>query len=137
MDVKQIFLLAIDALRERKARSTLTILMVVAGSGLMIALNGISAGQNTFVNKQLNTLAPNILFVSSGQRSFGPGPTAASIIINSAVVSKIKSLPFVQEVIPAYQGQVTLQSQGNSLSSQVLAFDPLKIYLIDPSLQLT
>jgi putative ABC transport system permease protein len=137
MDVKQIFLLAIDAIRERKARSMLTILMVVAGSGLMIALNGISAGQNVFVSKQLNTLAPNILFVSSGQRSFGPGPTAASIIINSAVVSKIKSLPFVQEVVPAYQGQVTLQSQGDYLSSTVLAFDPLKVYLINPSLQLT
>ena len=48
MDVKQIFLLAIDALKERKARSTLTILMVVVGSGLMIALNGINAGQNVF-----------------------------------------------------------------------------------------
>jgi hypothetical protein len=30
--------------RERKARSILTILMVVAGGGLMVALNGMSAG---------------------------------------------------------------------------------------------
>lgn len=137
MDVKQIFLLSIDAIKERKARSALTILMVIAGSGLMIALNGISAGQNVFVNKQLNTLAPNILFVSSGQRSFGQGPTAASITINSAVVDRVRSLPFVQEVVPAYQGQVSLESQGNYLNSPVLAFDPLKVYLIDPSLQLT
>ena len=120
MDVKQIFLLSIDALKERKARSALTILMVIVGSGLMIALNGISAGQNVFVNKQLNTLAPNILFVSSGQRSFGQGPTAASITINSAVVDRIRSLPFVQQVVPAYQGQVSLQSQGNYLNSPVL-----------------
>jgi putative ABC transport system permease protein len=137
MDVKQIFLLSIDAIKERKARSALTILMVIAGSGLMIALNGISAGQNVFVNKQLNTLATNILFVSSGQRSFGQGPTAASIIINSAVVERTKSLPFVQEVVPGYQGQVSLQSQGNYLNSPATAFDPLKIYLIVPSLQLT
>ena len=137
MDVKQIFLLSIDALKERKARSALTILMVIVGSGLMIALNGISAGQNVFVNKQLNTLAPNILFVSSGQRSFGQGPTAASITINSAVVDRIRSLPFVQQVVPAYQGQVSLQSQGNYLNSPVLALDPLKIYLINPSLQMT
>src|ERR671939_1080324 len=137
MDVKQIFLLSIDAIKERKARSALTILMVIAGSGLMIALNGISAGQNVFVNKQLNTLATNVLFVSSGQRSFGQGPTAASITINSAVVERTRSLPFVQEVVPAYQGQVSLESQGNYLNSPVLAFDPLKIYLIDPSLQLT
>lgn len=137
MDVKQIFLLSIDAIKERKARSALTILMVIAGSGLMIALNGISAGQNVFVNKQLNTLAPNILFVSSGQRSFGQGPTAASITINSAVVDRVRSLPFVQEVVPGYQGQVSLESQGNYLNSPATAFDPLKIYLIVPSLQLT
>ena len=46
MDIKEIFLLSFDALKERKARSALTILMVIVGSGLMIALNGISAGQN-------------------------------------------------------------------------------------------
>lgn len=136
MDVKEIFLLSFDALKERKARSALTILMVVVGSGLMIALNGISAGQNNFVNKQLNTLAPNVLFASSGQHSFGQGPNAASITINSAVVDRIRSLPFVQEVVPAYQGQVSLESEGSFLNSPVLATDPQKIYLIDPSLQL-
>ena len=43
-NLKQIFILAFDALRERKARSILTILMVVTGGGLMVALNGMSAG---------------------------------------------------------------------------------------------
>jgi hypothetical protein len=43
-NIKQIFILSFDALKERKARSALTILMVVVGSGLMIALNGMSAG---------------------------------------------------------------------------------------------
>ena len=41
-NIKQIFVLAFDALRERKARYILTILMVVVGGGLMIALNGMS-----------------------------------------------------------------------------------------------
>ena len=56
-NLKQIFVLSFDALRERKARSALTILMVIVGGGLMIAINGMSAGQSAFVNKQLNTLA--------------------------------------------------------------------------------
>jgi ABC-type lipoprotein export system ATPase subunit len=50
-NLKQVFLLSFDALKERKARSALTILMVVVG-GLMIAINGMSAGQSAFVNKQ-------------------------------------------------------------------------------------
>ena len=137
MRIKEIFSLASDALRERKARSALTILMVIVGSSLMIALNGMSAGQSAFVNQQLNSLAPNILFASSGQRSFrGPETTGASITINSVVVDRIKQLPFVQQVIPGYQGQVSLSSEGNFVNAPVLALDPTKIFLIDPNLQM-
>ena len=69
-NLKQIFILAFNALRERKARSILTILMVVAGGGLMIALNGMSAGVASLINKQLSILAPNVLFVSPGKINF-------------------------------------------------------------------
>src|SRR5712691_3005126 len=50
-NLKQIFILSFDALRERKARSALTILMVVVGSALMVALNGMSAGRPIFMNR--------------------------------------------------------------------------------------
>src|SRR5215469_13503696 len=67
---KQILILSLDAIRERKLRSTLTILMVVAGGALMVALNGMSAGNMAFVVKQFNSLAPNVMFVTSGQHGF-------------------------------------------------------------------
>lgn len=104
----------------------------------MIALNGISAGQSEFVKKQMNSLAPNILFVSSGQRSFrGPDSSTPSIIINSIVVDRIKSLPFVSDVIPAYQGQASLSAAGNTITSSVIGTDPQKyIYTISPSVEL-
>ena len=41
---KQFLILSVDALRERKLRSALTILMVMAGGALMVALNAMSAG---------------------------------------------------------------------------------------------
>jgi putative ABC transport system permease protein len=136
-NIKQIFILSFDALKERKARSALTILMVVVGSGLMIALNGMSAGQSNFLNKQLNTLAPDILFVSSGQRGFRGGPEGSpTIVFNTEIVNRLKSLPFVKEVVPSYTGQLQLNAQGNILNSQIIAMKPQKIYLINPSLQL-
>jgi putative ABC transport system permease protein len=136
-NIKQIFILSFDALKERKARSALTILMVVVGSGLMIALNGMSAGQSNFLNKQLNTLAPDILFVSSGQRGFSGGPEGSpTIVFNTEIVNRLKSLPFVKEVVPSYTGQLQLNAQGNILNSQIIAMKPQKIYLINPSLQL-
>jgi putative ABC transport system permease protein len=112
--------------------------MVVAGSALMVALNRMSAGQAAFINKQLSILAPNILSVSPGQINFrGGGPSSPpTIIFNSEVVNRIKSLPYVQDVIPTYQGQLELNAQGNILSTQVIAMDPSKVYLISPSLQL-
>jgi putative ABC transport system permease protein len=136
-NLKQIFILAFDALRERKARSILTILMVLTGGGLMVALNGMSAGVASLINKQLSILAPNVLFVSPGQINFRGGPSPPStLIFNSEVVNRIKSLPYVQEVIPSYQGQFELNAQGNMLTTPVLAMDPSKLHLISPSLAL-
>lgn len=136
-NLKQIFILSFDALRERKARSILTILMVVVGGGLMVALNGLSAGVSSLINKQLSMLAPNVLFVTPGQINFRGGPSPPStIVFNSEVVNRIKSAPFVQDVIPTYQGQFELNAQGNVLTTPALAMDPSKLHLISPSLQL-
>lgn len=136
-NLKQIFILSFDALRERKTRSILTILMVVAGGALMVALNGMSAGVADLISKQLNFLAPNILFVSPGQINFRGGPTPPStIVFDSEVVNRIKSLPYVQDVIPTYTAQLELNAQGNILTTPVLAMDASKLHLISPSLQL-
>ena len=86
-NLKQIFILSFDALRERKARSILTILMVVAGGGLMVALNGMSAGVASLINKQLSIIGTSVLFVSPGQINFRGGPSPPStLIFNSEVV---------------------------------------------------
>ena len=53
---KQILILSLDAIRERKLRSALTILMVVAGGALMVALNGMSAGNMAFIVKQFRLI---------------------------------------------------------------------------------
>jgi putative ABC transport system permease protein len=129
-------MLARDALTERKTRSALTILMVLVGGSLMVALNAMSAGNTAFINKQLNSLAPNIMFVSSGQHGFHGTTGPPTIIINSQIVNRIKSLPFVQEIVPEYRGTVQLNAQGNIQSASVTAMDPSKLYMIDPNLQL-
>ena len=133
---KQILILSLDALRERKLRSALTILMVVAGGALMVALNGMSAGNMAFIIKQFNSLAPNVMFVSSGQHGFRGPSGPPTIIINLQVVNRIKSLPYVQETVPAYRGQLQLNAQGSTQNVPVIAMDPSKISLILPTLQL-
>jgi putative ABC transport system permease protein len=133
---KQILILSLDAIRERKLRSILTILMVVAGGALMVALNGMSAGNMAFVVKQFNSLAPNVMFVTSGQHGFHGPSGPPTIIINSQVVKRIKALPYVQDTVPAYRGQLQLTAQGSTQNVPVIAMDPSKIALILPTLQL-
>jgi putative ABC transport system permease protein len=143
MNIKEIFLLSFDALKERKVRSILTILMVVVGSSLMVALNGLGAGFGKFIDESFSMLAPNILFVSSAQQDqaasgpFGGGgpPPTPKITLNTAVETRIRSLPLVSDVITSYQGQVQLESSGETLSTSVFSIDPVKLYLIAPTLE--
>src|SRR5579864_4485188 len=135
MHVAEIFSLSFGALSDRKVRTILTVLMVLVGSSLMVGLNGLSAGQTAFVEQQLNQLATNVLFVSSGQRSFNVDTSTTSIILNSVAVSKIRSLPFVEDIVPEYTGSVTLNTQGSILHASVLAMDPQKLTVIVPNVQ--
>jgi len=142
MNIKEIFSLSFDALRERKTRSALTIMMVIVGSSLMVALNGMTAGFSNFINYQFSKLAPNILFVTSAQGEggndpFGGGPPPApKITLNESVVSRIRSLPFVSEVIPSYQAGITLEAGGKKHDTTVFSIDPLKLYVIAPTTKL-
>ena len=152
LDLGEIIILSFDAIKERKTRSALTILMVLVGSSLLVAVNGFGAGFTEFFNKQFNNLAPNILFVSSvqqdqgsahgGSASGGGGigsiapPPSAKITLNAAVESRIRSLPFVSQVIPSYQGDISVQSGSESKSFSVLSMDPSQLIVISPTLEL-
>lgn len=148
MNIKEIFVFSFASLRDRKLRTILTILMVMSGSALLVAVGGIGASFTFSFNRQVSNLAPNILFISSSQQAQGGGggggpsvggggASPPKITLNSAVENRIHSLPFVSDVIPAYRGSVTLQSQSESKTAPVVAFDPQKVLLIAPTLEFT
>lgn len=148
MKIDDIYYLSFEALRDRKVRSGLTILMVVVGSSLMVALNGLTAGFGVFIEKQFSNLASNVLTLTNsggGGGNFGGGGPVArggggqssgtTINFNAAVVTKVKTLPLVNDVMPTYQGRVTLESQGKQRSVSVFAIDPDKLTTIAPTIQ--
>lgn len=149
MKLDEIYYMSFEALKDRKARSILTILMVVVGSSLMVALNGLTAGFSAFIERQFSNLAANVLTLtnSQGGGNFGPGggfggggQTATSgttITFNAAVATKIKSLALVNDVIPVYQGRVSLEAQGKTRNVSVFSIDPDKLLTIAPTLQLS
>lgn len=141
MQIKEIFLFAFEALRDRKVRSILTILMVMVGSALLVAVSGLGTGFTFFFNKQFENLAPNVLFISSSQQNLEAGglsggpPPAPKIVLNSAVMNRINSLPSVNEVFPSFQSEVTLISQGESRTTNAFSIDPTKLLLVTPTLE--
>ena len=135
MRAMDVFSLAFDALVDRKVRTALTILMVVLGSSLVVVLNGLSAGQSAFLEKQFNVLAANVIFVSSGQHSYRSESSSASLIINSVIVNRIRQLPFVEDTSPSYSGSIQISSQGNVQHVGVHGMDPTKIPEILPNVE--
>jgi putative ABC transport system permease protein len=135
MNPKDLFFLSFEALVDRKVRTLLTILMVVLGCSLVVVLNGLSAGQAAFLERQFNTLAANVIFVSSGQRGFRDASAGNALIINNVIIEKMKSLPLISDVIPEYTGSITMNSQGNTERASVTSIDPTKLTVELPNLQ--
>jgi putative ABC transport system permease protein len=144
LNVGEIFSFALNAIKDRKVRSALTILMVLVGSSLLVAVSAFGAGFSDFFNKQFSNLAPNILFVSSVQQESDTtpvggvsAPPSSKITLNSAVEARIRSLAFVDQVVPSYQSDITVQSGSESKSFSLLSVDPTKLLLVAPTLTLT
>jgi putative ABC transport system permease protein len=151
LNVKEIFMLSFESLLDRKVRSILTILMVMVGSALLIAVNGIGAGFTVSFSRQFSNLAPNILFVSNSQFAGGGGGPGGGggggglggggggatpkITLTSAVVNRLHSLPLVSDVISTYRGTVQLQSQSETRNAPVLSIDPQKLQVIAPTIE--
>jgi putative ABC transport system permease protein len=144
MNIKELFILSFESLWDRKIRSILTILMVMVGRALLIAINGIGAGFSASFSKQFSNLAPNILFVTSSQfggggggpgGGIGGGGGSPKITLNSAIENRIHSLPFVNDVIPTYRGTAQVQSQSETKNDAILSLDPDKLQVIAPTLE--
>ena len=109
-------------------------------AALLVRAATLGAGFGAFIDEQFSQLAPNIIFVTSAQaENSGPlgggPPPAPKITLNEAVVNRLRSLPFVDEVVPSYQAQITLESRGKSIDTTVFSIDPQKLYLIAPTIE--
>ncbi len=136
MNPSDIFSLAYDALVDRKVRTILTVLMVVLGASLVVVINGLSEGQSAFLQQHLNSLASNVITATSGSHSYyGGASSQSSLILNDVIVNKLRSLPYVTQVVPMYSGSVTINSYGNVQRVSIVGMDPTKLTVELPNLQ--
>lgn len=114
--------LSLQALWDRKLRSILTITMVVIGVGLIIAVQGMSAGAVSYMNGQFASLGSDLLIVNPGGQD-----------ITDLVIEDIMTFDGVKDVIPFYQNQVQLSTLTREKGSIILAADIDKLQLAFPT----
>jgi putative ABC transport system permease protein len=136
MDGLELIKLAFEAIKERKLRSGLTILMVIVGSALMTALNGMNAGTSAYMNEQFSRFAANVLIVNPSPFRGPGGGGGAGITINEQTVNTVKSLMGVREVVPFFSDSVEMSAGGRSRRVNLIGVDQSKILSVYPTLQL-
>ena len=113
-----------QALTDRKLRSTLTIIMVLIGSALIIAVNGMSKGTVVYINQQLDILNPNVLVIT---------PRSSDLELTDYEVEDISRIGGISQVIPFIQNGIMVYSGQDEVTSIVVGIDNTKLPLIFPT----
>ena len=114
-------ILAFRALKERKLRSALTVLMVIIGASLLVSINGLSNGTKDFVNKEFYKFGTNMIVVTRRGGDFE---------IKDWFVDELKKIDGVEEVIPLIQTYAQIYYQGEYRTVFVTGIEQSKLHYI-------
>ena len=95
------FEIAVKNLTQQKLRSYLTLLGIVIGISVIVALVAIGQGLNVSVEKEFEKIGLDVVFVEPGSGSFVS--TAVSRTIEEADIKIIERIPGVEDVAPFYE----------------------------------
>jgi len=124
MHTSDTFKLAFKALRDRKLRSLLTILRIMIGSAIILALIASSSGLSAGIQTQVSKIGANTLTVSSARQFFGGGGGGAQgYQLSQLDVNTIKTFQGVSDVIPYYSQRATISYGSNSIDGELIGVD--------------
>jgi len=127
MNIVETFSLAYEALKERRLRSTLTILMVVMGASLIIALDGTGNGFSNFIDNQFKTLGTNVLILQ---------PRSSSFKMDTVTIDTISDIEGIAEVIPYIQRISPISAGGEHQTAVIIGVDQSMLPLLFPTINL-
>ncbi|MCL4365460.1 MAG: FtsX-like permease family protein [Candidatus Marsarchaeota archaeon] len=114
MNAKDMIWLSYRDLGEKRARTALTIMMVVIGVASIIALVSQTAGIGASIKDSLSSLGPmSMIVTSTGQQGFTVADTA-----------RIASLPGVVSATSVLTGKAAVLSNGRNISATLIGTSP-------------
>jgi putative ABC transport system permease protein len=120
MDLGESLRMAVKTLTANKLRSSLTMLGIVIGNASVISMVGIGEGAQRYVNDQLQTLGPNVLFIAPGNRETrelgGLDIPRTLVVADARAIAE--QVPSVVAVAPEYSTRnlVTFRNRNTNTS---------------------
>ncbi len=125
MDIVENLKMAGTTLLANKMRSTLTMLGIIIGNASVIAMVGIGEGAQKFVEGQVNSLGPNVLFVLPGspeaQRRPVYPPQTLVLADAEAITTQV---PSVEAVAPMLTGSELISYRNKNVSTSITGTTP-------------
>jgi putative ABC transport system permease protein len=114
--------MAVKTLTANKLRSSLTMLGIVIGNASVIAMVGIGEGAQTYINEQLQTLGPNVLFVLPGNRETreGGGLQVPRTLVVDDARAIAEQVPAVAAVAPEFNDRNLVVYRNRSANVSVV-----------------
>ncbi|MUG98388.1 FtsX-like permease family protein [Scytonema sp. UIC 10036] len=121
MNILESVKMAGKTLLSNKLRSALTMLGIVIGNASVIAMIGVGEGGQKYVNKQLESLGPNVLFVIPGnretQRISNEVPKNLVLEDAEAIASQV---PTVAGVAPELNRRYVVTSRNKNTNANII-----------------
>ncbi|MEI2583050.1 ABC transporter permease [Scytonema sp. PRP1] len=125
MNIVESMQMAGKTLLSNKLRSALTMLGIVIGNASVITMIGVGEGGQKFVNKQLESLGPNVLFVIPGnretQRISNDVPKNLVLEDAEAIASQV---PTIAGVSPELNGRYVVNYRNRNTNVNIIGTTP-------------
>lgn len=127
MRSRDTFSLAFKALKDRKLRTSLTVLGIVIGTSMIVALVASTSGLTTSITTQMSKTGVTTLTVM---------PTSTRIRLTDEDVAALAAIEGVREVIPYYSTRLQMSYGSTSLSVQLYGLDHSQLFSLYQGLEL-
>jgi putative ABC transport system permease protein len=98
--IKDIFVMALDAMKSYKIRTFLTLIGVIIGVASVIMVTTAGGSVSSFIAEQWNVFNPTGMVIGTGTGGATPQLSVRSVVFTTDDVEKIQNLPAVKTVAP-------------------------------------
>ncbi|MBS7628853.1 ABC transporter permease, partial [Candidatus Bathyarchaeota archaeon] len=126
--IQDYFHMAFKALKDRRLRSVLTVLGIVIGSAMIVALVASTSGLSASVSSQINKMGVTTLNVVS---------TSTRTPIRDEDVSVVREFVGVKDVIPYFSRRLSINYGTNTLSVSLVGLDQAKLQTLYKGLEIS